>query len=407
MRSTSRIKRAFLALLLVTTSAAAIPAASQAVATDDPPDHVVHAGATDPTDGTSVTMFEAYFPSHLQVHRGDRVRWEFPNQRDIAQAFHTVTFGNADELPYVRTDELDGVLAFDERTLFTSGCGRPGQPICVISSLDDVVSSGAPIQHSGGVGKIHSFEAIIDLPVGTYTYFCTLHHPDMQGTIEVVADDVALHNPTPEDLAGEIAMHAEHARSTFADLSRPNLTIEEDGRRVWTIHAGAGTPGDVRVSTETFLPASLEIRAGDTVRWVMGGTVHTVTFPDTSGGLGPPQHLTANCEYDGASTGLPGVSATTLGAGGLPWCPPGGSLELTLTPLADEQRAPNDAVTPATLHNSGLMIGGHLPERMRGRPAGSGRHFPSDFEATFPLPGTYVYRCLMHYGFMSGSITVR
>jgi plastocyanin len=37
---------------------------------------------------------------------------------------------------------------------------------------------------------------------------------------------------------------------------------------------------------------------------------------------------------------------------------------------------------------------------------GSGMHFPSQFEATFPVPGTYTYRCLIHQGFMGGSITV-
>ena len=80
---------------------------------------------------------------------------------------------------------------------------------------------------------------------------------------------------------------------------------------------------------------------------------------------------------------------------------------MTMTPLANQQRAPGDAVvSPATLHNSGIMIRGALPERLRGRPAGSGNLFPTEFEATFPVPGTYNYRCLMHWDFMAGSITV-
>jgi plastocyanin len=164
------------------------------------------------------------------------------------------------------------------------------------------------------------------------------------------------------------------------------------------------------VVTETFLPSSLEIRAGDTVRWVMDGTAHTVTFPDTTATPPLPQHLTLNCEADGRATGAPGVPL--IGAAGvsgaLPWCPPGTKIEMAVTPhAANQHRAPNDEVVPGVLHNSGIMIGAHQTERMRGRPAGSGMRFPSTFEATFPVPGTYTYRCTIHWQFMSGSITVR
>jgi plastocyanin len=391
------------------TSASALPgAAAEADADADAPDHVVHAGAKDPTDPLSLHMYEGYFPRHLRVHKGDRVRWEFPNQGHFDQAFHTVTFGDADEVPLVRADEVPGLLAFDERSFFTTGCGRAGQPVCVISSSDQFVSSGTPLQHMAGVGQIQPFDAVIDLPPGTYDYFCTLHHPAMKGTIEVVDDDVTVDNPKPEAFAGEIAALATKADATFAGLSQPTLS-NEGGRRVWTVHTGARTDDDIPVSAEAFLPSSLEIRAGDTVRWVMGGTAHTVTFPDTSTGKGPPQYMTLNCELDQPATGAPGVPAiATVGAFGLPWCPPGATAELLLTALGtDQQRAPRDqVVSPATVHNSGIMIDGALPERMRGRPPGSGEHFPSQFEATFPVPGTYAYRCLIHWEFMSGSITV-
>lgn len=389
---------------------AALPAYSlpSAAAQNDGPDHVVHAGAKDPTDPVSKHMFEGYYPRHLKVHRGDRVRWEFPNQGNGAQAFHTVTFGNPDEAPYARADEAPGSLAFDERAFFTSGCGRPGQPVCVISTPGQLVSSGTPIQHSAGLGKIQPFDAIIDLPLGTYSYFCTLHHPSMQGTVEVVADDMPTDNPKPEDFAAEIAAQADRADATF-EAAAQSSPVDEGGRRVWTIDAGARTDDDIAVSTEVFLPSSLEINAGDTVRWEMGGTAHTVTFPDTTKGTGPPQHLLLNCEFDARGGGAPGVPAiATVGAVGLPWCPPGGSLEMAFTPLAAIQhRAPGDAVvSPGTFHNSGIMIHGALPERMRGKPPGSGEHFPSEFEATFPVPGTYTYRCLIHWDFMGGSITV-
>lgn len=402
------MKRLVLGVAVMTMFAAGVPTGTAVAAVEaDAPDHVVHAGAKDPTDPLSAHMFESYFPRRLRVHKGDRVRWEWPNQGNGAQAFHTVTFGNPDELPYARADEVAGTLAFDERTFFTSGCGRKNQPVCVISSPGQLVSSGTPIQHAAG-GVPEPFDAVIDLPQGTYDYFCTLHHPAMQGTVEVVDDDTSAHNPKPEDYTAQIAAEADAADAKFAELAQPTV-VNENGRRVWTVHAGGNTHGDVRVSTETFLPASLQIAPGDTVRWKMGGTAHTVTFPDTSKGQGPPQHLMLNCEFDAPGSGAPGVPAiATVGAAGVPWCPPGGTMEMALTPLAaEEQRAPGDAVvSPGTVHNSGIMIEGRLPDRMRGAPAGSGEHFPSEFEATFPVPGTYTYRCLIHWNFMAGTVTV-
>ena len=402
--------RLSIAALLIAVLAPVLPGRAADAVAPETPVHVVHAGAKDPTDKLSMHMYEAYFPSRLRVHKGDRVRWEFPNQVEGAQAFHTVTFGNPDDASFARADEAPGSIAFDERTFFGTGCGRGGQPVCVISSSDRLVSSGTPIQHSAGVDKVQPFDVKVDLPVGTYTYFCTIHHPKMQGTIEVVADKVALKNPKPADLTGEIVAQTKRANARFSELSQPRLVVE-GGRRVWTVASGADAKGDIHVSTERFLPGSLEVRAGDTVRWVNGGTAHTVTFPDTTAGLGgPPQHLAINCEFDEPASGAPGVPLVgTAGATGLLWCPPGGSLEMGITPLgASPHRAPSDAITsPATFHSSGIMINGGLTERLRGAPARSGKHFPSQFEATFPTPGTYTYRCLMHWTFMTGSITVK
>jgi plastocyanin len=387
-----------------------VTAGPTAQAAERTPDHIVHAGAVDPTDPQSAHMFEAFFPKQLRVHRGDRVRWEFPNQGNAAQGFHTVTFAkDPTETSFVRADEVPGTLAFDEKTFFTSGCGRPGQSVCVISDTEKLVASGTGIQHNSGLGKAHPFDAVIDLPVGTYTYFCALHHPTMVGTIEVVPDDVPISNAKPEDFTDEITAHVHHANAEFAAQAKSTV-VNERGRRVWTVDAGGSTDGDIRVVTEKFLPSSLEIRAGDTVRWVMDGTAHTVTFPDTTEN-GLPPHITLNCETDGRATGAPGVPWSGAGGAtplGLPACPPGTNIEMSVTPqAANQHRARNDEVLPGVLHNSALMIGAHQTERMRGRPPGSGTRFPSTFEARFPVPGTYTYRCLIHWQFMSGSITVR
>jgi plastocyanin len=385
-------------------------------ATEEEVDHVVHAGAVHPTEPLSLYMYQDYYPRALQVRRGDRVRWEFPTQVHPDQAFHTVTFADPDETPWARADEAPGTFAFDERSFFSTGCGRPGQSVCVISSTDQIVSSGTPIQHFSGEDAdlaVEPFDAVIDLPEGTYRYFCTIHHPAMQGTVEVIAADAEADNPAPEDFADLIAELTAEAHGVFADLS-VTAPVDEDGARVWTVHAGGRSGDEGPVSLEAFLPASLEISAGDSVRWVMGDSAHAIMFPDT--GPQVPLYFAFNCEFDEPDRGAPGVPQMALPgltppgrALRLPHCPSGATIELALTPLAtNPQRAPGAAVvSQGTFHNSGILVDERLPERMRGRPTGSGQHFPSEFEATFPVPGTYTYRCPIHWGFMGGSITVK
>ena len=397
-------------VVAVVLAALALPAGhSAAAAPATGPDHVVQVGAL-ADDPLKTYEYQDYFPRHLRVHRGDRVRWHFPKRGSENLVFHTVTFAqDPEDVPLVRPDESPEALAFEETAFFSTGCGRPDQPVCVVTRRDQVVSSGTPVLHLTPDGGIETFDAVIDLPPGTYHYFCSIHDPVMRGTITVVPDRVPLRNPRPESFAAEIDALEAEADALVARLSRPTA-VDDGGRRVWTVHAGARTRARGGIGILGFLPASLRVAPGDTVRWVTGDSVHGVAFPDTGSAL-PSSFFGLSCEPDAPAEGAPGVpllGVLELGEG--PGCPAGWRPEVPLTPAATTPvLAPGGAVTgPLTVHSSGILAYATAPERLRGRPAGSGAHWPAEFEARFPLAflDGLAYRCQVHQDLMGGSITV-
>jgi plastocyanin len=374
------------------------------------PDHVILVGAVAPDNPLKPYQFYDFYPRDLQVHQGDAVRWEFPAMH-FDFAFHTVTFTpDPDELLPFRDDEVPGTIAFEEDAFLNTGCGRVGQPVCVLSDPAEHVNSGTPVLHADADGQIEPFDAVIDLPPGTYRYVCALHYPIMEGSIEVVADDAPLSNPSAEEVAARIAADTAAADELTVERSTPTF-VEEGGARTWFANAGVRTDERGGAGLISFAPAVLEISAGDTVRWTDEDEAHSVTFPAWSGvpiADSFPIMFSFNCEPDEPNGGLPGVPMAGLlevvgfereGGPPPPGCPAGWSLEMTLNELAKPQPAPGDAVlTDASWHHSGFLG----PEDQRGD-----WEFPSHFEATFPVPGEFTYRCYVHPEVMTGSVIVR
>jgi plastocyanin len=310
-----------------------------------------------------------------------------------------VTFTpNPESLLPFRDDEVPGVIAFEERGFFDMGCGRAGQPVCVLSDPDEIIGLGTPILHTSDDNRdVEPFDAVIDLPEGTYSYICIIHYPVMQGTVEVVADDVPLTNPDAEELAALIAAETAAADALFSERSRRRFA-DEHGSRIWLANAGTRTHDDGGTGIVGFLPAALEINAGDTVRWIVEDDAHTVSFPSVAG-VTFPFLLNFNCEPDEPNGGLPGVPLLGLLEVVHDGCPADWQLEMTFNELAKPQPAPGNAVlTEASWHHSGVLA----PADQRGD-----WHIPTEFEAIFPVPGEFTYRCYIHPEVMTGSVIVR
>lgn len=331
-----------------------------------------------------------FYPDTIQVHRGDII--EFRPAPGWAGTSHAPgIFGHPPEhadplraaVGLVRTDEIPGVIAFDDELATGSGLGDakcglkrgsrshgvlPQKP-CAIRSVPD----GSRFDFNEAltnVGRPQPFWVEISLPEGVYQYHCT-YHSWMIGRIEVVGDKTKVpdHDEVAESALDMATEDIAEAAELHRELSEPQWRQDGDDR-VWRVTTGANTDSG-HATIIGYMPAALPVRRGDRVEFVGGrpeaptvvgqtAEAQTVTFPGEAVGrfflngctmehcdgttwiddLGPPPgqykdgrlHTQAvptgltllvfpwACDYDGWKTGLPGVPNTWVPRTG---CPPG------------------------------------------------------------------------------------
>jgi plastocyanin len=190
---------------------------------------------------------------------------------------------------------------------------------------------------------------------GTYDYLCVVHQAVMKGTVIVQEAGAEL----PMDQAGydalaqeQIATLIEEGLAATAEYAEPVSEQQADGTTLWTAAAGAGE-GQARVMD--FLPNELEIKVGDSVKWIIQspGEPHTVTF--VGSGATPPEDVTPGAFADGSPKFA--INPQTL-------LPQGGT----------------------SFDGTGYLNSGYL-----GLPG-----MPSEFTATFTAAGEYIYYCVLH-----------
>ena len=246
------------------------------------------------------------YPATITVNLGDTITFTNPTAE-----IHTVTFLAFDQLR-PRFDPEDplqalpqGPALIDSRVYTNSGLLRDGQSWTATAAQ-----------------------------AGTFLYIC-LVHPQQLGSVNV--NPPGSPYPMPQ---GEYTATARQAEALVADWQarraafQPAVRDRPDGTREHTLSAGMGNG---IVSAMWFVPASYDIRVGDTVTWVNEDVEapHTVTFGRPQGP--PPLPFGWPQAFDGTEA-----------------------------------------------LNSGF-IG-------RGRPQGA------TFSATFTAPGEFQYVCLLHAG---------
>jgi plastocyanin len=314
---------------------------------------------------------QSFFPQTITINAGDAIFFEFPTP----PGFHTVTFLSGGEVP--------PLIVPDDAAATPAAGSPPGTPRLIVNPEAAFPSGGTTYD---GTGFVTTGLDVVRLPgdppfvltftaPGTYEYQCIPHGAVMKGTVVVQEVGAAL----PEDQAAvdargdeERAALIEEGLAVIAENTEAIATARADGTTLWEVAAGAGE-GQARVMR--FLPEVLEVKSGDTVRWVnrSRGEPHTVTF--LADGGEQPEDIFIVPQQDG---------------------PP----KIVQNPLT---LFPQGGALPV---GKGYVNSGFLGE-LNGQPLPGG---PA-FEVTFDATGDYRYYCVLHASGpegpgMVGTITV-
>lgn len=286
----------------------------------------------------------AFAPANIQVHRGDTVTW-------VVNSFHNVHLGEApaeltivsevDGQPVVQINPAVGFPTIQNGAAYMGGDANSGLP--------------------GEEGFTGTFSYIMDMEPGIYTYFCDVH-PGMAGTIEVVADDVAIPGPSEVALmgAGEIAQQNGAALQDYFAENAAASPFAVDG--VATINMG--TSGTGRALSLSFVSPLAVIKAGESVTWV-----------NPADGIDP--HFVNSADYNPET--LPDLAPIEQ-AGGPP--------VLAFGPGFLGTTQSGATVSAGGSFHSGFILPGQ------------------SFTLTFAEPGIYAFICHIHPG-MGGGVVVQ
>lgn len=299
---------------------------------------------------------QAFFPAELTINAGDAVYFELPNP----PGFHTVTFLSGDASPPLLIPDLD------------AGPVSPaaGPPQLMLNPAVMTPAGGDTYDGSGYFNSgVDVFRQPTDPPVvitftepGTYEYLCLPHSAVMKATIivqEAGAERVEDHAAADARGEAELAALMDEGRQLIAEFAEATSQPAADGSTVWEVAAGAGA-GQARLLR--FLPETLEIAVGDTVRWINQSETepHTVTFLGT--GVEPPENTLVEPQADGTLKLIQNPD--------------------TLFPQGGEVYRGEGYV------NSGLM--GNIA------PGGPSYGGSNPYELTFDTAGEYPYYCVLH-----------
>ena len=253
--------------------------------------------------GSGTVSGNAYLPGDVTILVGDSIKWTIESDEP-----HSVTFGNGpagtppDEWPV------------------TGLTGTVPPPPGVANLTGTYAGSGFL---NTGLLWPDSTATVQFTAAGSLPYICVIH-PGMAGTVNVVASGTtttqaeadAKATMTRDALTAAVPGLQATAEAAITETERP------DGTSLWSIFTAAVGPvgpqpggGTGYLELLRFIPQSLSIEEGDTVKWT-APSVHTVTFPAAAQDpssidpFGTPP--TGGSTYDGSSfyhSGLLGIPA--------------------------------------------------------------------------------------------------
>jgi plastocyanin len=314
MRLIRRLGAAATTAALITTAAGFLPARA-AVA----PPATLTIGIDNATPAGHNWEFLDYYPrGGVNIHNLSVIHFKLGTAPD---AFHTATLGacaggvacasgasteTAGQIqlnfPQIVPDNDAGSTAGDSagQRLFSNkmffatnppaGSGAPGAcgdatTPCPWDGSKEL-NSGAL---SGGTGTDYYYKINLGsapaAPI-TVNYFCAVHGPTMKGSFTVVPDATPESAQSALDTAAAAQYTPQLAQGTSAEsaASTAAVTTNSNGTKTYDLTAGTESP-DGLVQVLEMLPQTVNIQAGDTVRWTSktNNDPHTVTFPQGTG----------------------------------------------------------------------------------------------------------------------------
>lgn len=360
-RSRRRLPAAVAVLGLVASACGpAAPAAAPDATGPTSPDTATetYAVGVDGSTDEFNAMFLHFFPERLTVHPGATIVFQRPENGEP----HTVTLGT--DIPTRPVPPGSGFYTGGFGTAPKKSASMPcflaeGQPPtagCSAAEQEPVPFDGTQSWvNSGGLldAEDYTLELADDIAPGTYSFVCLVHTDEMEGTIEVVEPGQPAEDPA--DVAARGADELEEAVAAISSrVEEPPSGGEHEV--VAAMHTGRlGTAPDEWALV--FSPEEVEVPVGEPVTWIITGD-HTISF-------NAPEAARPFYEHDDDGSVRENEFAV------------------------DPQGDPDGWDGSGTL-NSG-MRSGFAP--------------PDQFSVTFTQPGTYPYRCLIHFD-MEGTVTV-
>jgi plastocyanin len=233
-----------------------------------------------------------YVPGDVTILVGDSVKWTTESDEP-----HSVTFGTG-----------------------PAGVPPPNWPAAGFTGTNPPPPGvGALTGTYAGTGFLNtellwkgSSATVTFTAAGAFPFICQIH-PGMAGTVNAVATGTTTTQAEADAKATltRTAILGAVAGVEAAQTAQVSETTRSDGTSLWNIFTNsqqdpAPQPGGGTGFLELmrFVPPSLDIEAGDTVKWTALG-VHTVTFPATGQDPATINPFTApattNAVYDGTS----------------------------------------------------------------------------------------------------------
>lgn len=301
--------------------------------------------------------FNAFLPETITINAGDSIYFEIGG-------FHTVTLLAGSEPRPILIADPSGAppvatppasAADQPQLIFNPEVFLPAGDGTVDGSA--YVNSGLPLDPSAPP-IVWTFPT-----AGTFDIICLVHPEYMKG--QVVVQEAGSAAPMDQAaidqaVADEIAQLTEQTQALLDSMQATPAT--GDGAATHEVIVG---PGEDQIDTFRFVPNELNIKAGDTVRWVTRAsmTPHTVTF---LGGTEPPEDVIIQPSDAGPPTII--QSPVTF--------------------------FPSDA--PAAYNGQGFVNSGWLAgEHVQGL-LGIEYDPPDSFELTFDTEGEHKYYCILH-----------